>query len=69
MPGDPQSEAEGIQRAEWRSGWHPGPRSWPGEVRQADVHGDRVSTVLSSDAVDGKQTQQCGGAQTARGVS
>lgn len=65
MPGYPKPEAEGIPRAERRSGLHPG----PGKTHQANVHGDRASTVPPCDAVDGKQAQQRGGAQTAGGVS
>lgn len=68
MPGHPQPEAEGVQRSGRRSGRGPGPRPGSGEAQQADVLGDRATTLRPSDAVDGKQTQQRGGAQTAGGV-
>lgn len=68
MPRHPQPEAEGVQRSGRRSGRGPSPRPGPGEAQQADVLGDGAATLRPSDVVDGKQTQQCGGAQTTGGV-
>lgn len=69
MPGHPQPEAEGAQRSGRRSRWGAGPRPRPGEAQQADVYRDGAATLRPCDAVDGKQKQQCGGAQTSGGVS
>lgn len=65
MPGDSQPEAEGTQR----SGWGSGSRPRPGEALQSDVLGNGAAVLRSRHAVDGKQTQRCGGAQTVGGVS
>lgn len=67
MPRHPQPEAEGVQRSGRRSGRGPGPRPGSGEAHQTDVRGDSAATLRTPD-VDGKQTQQRGGAQTAGGV-
>ena len=69
MPGHPQPEAEGAKRSGRRSRWGTGPRPGSGEAQQADVYRDGAATLCPCDAVDGKQKQQCGGAQTSGGVS
>lgn len=68
VPGDPQPETEGVQDSGWRPGWGPGSRPRTGEACRKDFYGDGNATLPSSDAVDSKQTQRCGGAQAAGGV-
>lgn len=65
MPRDPQPQAERGQG----SGWGTGPGPCSRKAGQTDVQRDRAAALSSFDAVDGSQTQQCGGTETAGGVS
>lgn len=63
VPGDSEPQAEECQRCQW------GPVAGPRKTREAVVHRAGVAALHSPDAVDGKQTQCGGAAQTAGRVS